>query len=392
MFHVEMLPAAHGDTIWISYGSPAAPRRILIDGGLRYTYNYLRERILALPPGHRRFELLVVTHVDGDHIEGVVRLLQDQALGLEIGDIWFNGQPQLDKLPDPAADGLGPEQGEFLGALIRRREQEGEKPLWNTHFGGDAVVVQKDGPLPTWHRHGLTLTVIAPGLRQLLTLKDNWAQVLADAGFQSGDVDGALAALAKRKDLQAPDELGGEPEEEDESEFDEASTGDDFADVLGEDEREFGSDDTAANGSSIALLAEYEGRRALLAGDAYAQVMVSGLRRWLEEESARRGRSVGTVDLDCYKVAHHGSVGNVTEEFLDLLRCRRYLFSSSGKQFGHPRERTVGLILDKHRHRAKARLFFNYRTGQNEVWADPQRQKDRNYEAFYPSGLTVGLE
>jgi hypothetical protein len=58
--------------------------------------------------------------VDADHIEGCIRLLQDEKLGLDIREIWFNGQPQLDGLPDPADDQLGPEQGEFLGALIRK--------------------------------------------------------------------------------------------------------------------------------------------------------------------------------------------------------------------------------------------------------------------------------
>jgi len=117
-----MLPAAQGDSLWIEYGQAAHPYRVLIDGGTAATYDWLRTRIRSLPSNQRRFELLVVTHVDADHIEGAVRLLNDPALDLEFGDIWFNGWDQL-------SDMLGPLQGEFLSALIKT----GELP-WNRAF------------------------------------------------------------------------------------------------------------------------------------------------------------------------------------------------------------------------------------------------------------------
>ena len=33
MFQIELMPALHGDSILLQYGSLGAPRRILIDGG-----------------------------------------------------------------------------------------------------------------------------------------------------------------------------------------------------------------------------------------------------------------------------------------------------------------------------------------------------------------------
>ena len=57
MLRIEMLPAAHGDCLWIEYGSGATVHRILIDGGPAHTYPALRERILHLPANARRFEL-----------------------------------------------------------------------------------------------------------------------------------------------------------------------------------------------------------------------------------------------------------------------------------------------------------------------------------------------
>ena len=48
MFTIELLPAAHGDAIWLEYGPVAQPHRILIDGGPAPTYeNGLRRRIAS---------------------------------------------------------------------------------------------------------------------------------------------------------------------------------------------------------------------------------------------------------------------------------------------------------------------------------------------------------
>src|SRR5690606_8585225 len=131
VFRLEMLPAAHGDCLWVEYGDGHTVNRVLIDGGPAHTYPALRERILHLPAGHRRFGLLIVTHIDADHIEGVIRLLQDApALGCRFERIWFNGWEQLNRVPDPAGLPLGAMQGEYLSLLIADYEQRvGERVL-----------------------------------------------------------------------------------------------------------------------------------------------------------------------------------------------------------------------------------------------------------------------
>ncbi len=78
MLSIELLPAAHGDAIWIEYGPVASVSRILIDGGPAPTYQLgLRRRIELLPQNARMLELFVVTHIDADHIDGALILLQE---------------------------------------------------------------------------------------------------------------------------------------------------------------------------------------------------------------------------------------------------------------------------------------------------------------------------
>ena len=115
MLRIEMLPASQGDCLWIEYGTKAKPRRILIDGGTSGSIEPLVDKVKAMPAGSRRLELLVVTHVDADHIAGVLKFLETPKLGLTVGEIWFNAYKHLLDKDDEI---FGPEQGEKLSADI----------------------------------------------------------------------------------------------------------------------------------------------------------------------------------------------------------------------------------------------------------------------------------
>ena len=80
IFTLELLPARFGDAIWVEYGDPQSPHRMLIDGGARPTtcatiVELMNARIGAADPD---FELIVLTHIDGDHITGLLNLFEDR--------------------------------------------------------------------------------------------------------------------------------------------------------------------------------------------------------------------------------------------------------------------------------------------------------------------------
>ena len=54
MFRIDMLPAGHGDCLWIEYGSKEESKRILIDGGTTGTYKRLKTRFENLPENDRK--------------------------------------------------------------------------------------------------------------------------------------------------------------------------------------------------------------------------------------------------------------------------------------------------------------------------------------------------
>ena len=123
MLRIDMLPAAQGDALWIEYGDEHSPKRILIDGGTKGSWKEgLRARIEGLPAADRHFELLIVTHIDADHIDGALKLLQDETLGTSFGDVWFNGWRHLPETLEP----LGPVAGERLtDAIVERADFRG---------------------------------------------------------------------------------------------------------------------------------------------------------------------------------------------------------------------------------------------------------------------------
>ena len=405
MFHIEMLPAAHGDCLWIEYGSGRAIHRILIDGGPAHTYRALRERILHLPADDRRFELLVITHIDGDHIEGVIRLLQDaEALDCHFERIWFNGRDQLDQVPDPAGRPLGALQGEILGVLIADYEARCGRPVWNADLPHRLAAIDRrqPGALPQVELPGdCRLTLLSPDFDRLLELKDRWRDELRKAGVGSGDAATLRLKLELARNLRPlGDVLGEQGAEEEEPGYELPDPQDrDLparpADTLGGGEAgepgadaPFGSDASLANGSSIALLLEYPQQkpavRFLLAGDAWPAVLEASVDRLLPAGGTK-------LKLSGFKLPHHGSVANLSESLLAKLDCRHYLVSTSGAVFRHPHAAAVELLLKAHDDDVKPQLHFNYLSTTTAAWSDPADQKARGYQAFHPKGLSLEL-
>ncbi len=364
MFTVELLPARRGDCIWIEYGKGNARRRVLIDGGLISTYrDHLRERIEALPRAQRRFELLVVTHIDLDHIAGILELLRDPPDGLEFGDVWFNGWKHL--VEDPGAI-LGPKQGEALSAWL---EERGYK--WNHSFGGGAVAIPDGGPLPTIRLDGgMTLTLLSPSRQRLRELAPVWEDEIRKAGLEPGEAGWELEAIAH-------------PEDED---VDPGVLGDD-RDIEELADSPFVKDRSEANGTSIAFLAEFEEKKAVFTGDAFANDVAGAVRRLLAE------RNEEMLEVDALKLSHHGGRKNTSAELLRLLKCKRYLFSTDGSNYKHPDRESVARALFNATRPPKPAIVFNYRTKQTEYWDDADMNSgDYSYDASFPQNEGAKVE
>jgi beta-lactamase superfamily II metal-dependent hydrolase len=351
-FDIELLPAGHGDSLWIEYGDATKTHRWLIDCGTQQTARHLLQRVDDLPPSERFLELFVMSHIDSDHIGGALPFLKALAHGLRFGDIWFNGWRQL-------SGRLGAKQGEMFSTAL----QDLELP-WNVWREGGPVVVE-GGELPVYVLPGgMTLTLLSPTPEKLTALAPVWSREMKRYGLTPG------SRVDYRKFLR------GTP-----------STSTDVAELADEDS---GEDNGAPNGTSIALLAEHGGAGALLAADAHAPVLVRSIKALLAKRGGDR------LKIDAFKVSHHASQFNVSSELVQLLDCPRYLVSTNGDHFCHPDRQAIARLIKYGRHDgSRPALHFNYKSRYNEVWADPSLQDRYGYSAFYPAddrpGATVPL-
>lgn len=353
MLKIEMMPASYGDCLLVHYGTEAEPHRVLIDGGLEGNWKKLKDR-LAEFGAPCALDLLVITHIDADHIGGVVKLLESAPETIAPADVWFNGKAQLDEVNDR----FGAAQGERLSARLAELG-------WtqNGAFNGKAVMVPDKGDLPSVALNGgANLTLLSPGREQLSRLLTTWEDELARAGIQAGD-----AHLGP----------GTPTDNEDEAPSDEDRLGDAVAELA---DSLFKEDAAEANGSSIAFLFEWDGRRVIFGADAHPSVLREGIER-LGGERAQ---------IDAYKVAHHGSGRNTDADLLGVMECPAYLISTNGKRFGHPSDAAIARIL-VHGRPDKKRLFFNYKSDRNKSWASATLQKKYDYEALYPDADEEGI-
>ena len=251
-FDIEMLPAQHGDSLWIEYGDASATHRWLVDCGTAPTAAELRRRVELLPKKDRRFELLVLSHIDADHIGGVLPFLNEVKKGMRFGDVWFNGWRHL-------SGQLGAKQGEMFSSAL----QDLNLP-WNQWRQGQAIVVE-GGDLPEHTLPGgMKLTLLSPRREQLAKLAPAWARELKKAGLVPGaHVDYSSFLRGTPSTSTDVDKLADTP---------------------------FAGDAAAPNGSSIALLAEFGGASALLGADAHAPVVVESVRKLLRQRGVDRLR------------------------------------------------------------------------------------------------------
>ena len=403
MLKLQMLPAGCGDCLWLEYGTPPATHVVIIDGGVGKTVKALNDRIemACRERGQTTLdvELLVVTHIDNDHIMGIIELLKAKPSFLKVKEVWFNGLPQLKSLPAPAsletqfeqrerrsrpADLLGDSDGDedleesesldnFIalpspGDLLGRQQSDDLTQLltssglsWNVSWDGKAVMIPDTGALPTKTLAGkLTLTLLGPPLARLYKLCTVWPDVLG------GDDDQSALPAALPDDLLGPRDT--------------------WPPVWKEGEQR---DSSSANGSSIMLLAEYKEHKLLLAGDGYAPDIAAALERLSRERNIQ-----SSFPIHAFKLPHHASAHNLSRAVLDRIDCCRYLISTDGSgRPKHPDHQALLRILRYSRKRPQ--LFFNYLGDTTRPWRDMKAEVVsagfQDYDTSFPKTPAEGL-
>lgn len=316
MFKVRVIQAEFGDCFLLQYGTAAAPRHLLIDGGPPDTFaNHLEDELEAIAQAGGSLDLAMLSHVDNDHIVGLLdltaRLRADDAADpsgdsrlIGIGGLWHNSfgrtidpngvlAPRLRAAGTRAAmvqaamalNGIGE------GNTLRQSAMVLGIPL-NDGFANGLICVD-DHPQPLVFDN-LTLRVVGPTRANLDELQADWEAWLDDH-------EDAVAT--------------GDPQ------------------VMAN------SDRSVPNLSSVMVLAEAHGKSVLCTGDGRSDHLLKGL--------AQAGLldADGALHVDILKVAHHGSDRNATRTFFKKVTADRYLFSANGKD-GNPDTSTLIWVVE----------------------------------------------
>jgi len=362
---LTFLDARQGDAIWVRWGGG---RQLVVDMGTAGAGRAIADRFRALPDTGRAFELLVVTHIDIDHIGGVLTGLVDphHPVPVAFADVWFNGWEHLNGLVPAEVrsplEPMGGVQGERLTTWLRSH-------AWNAAFHR-AAVVRTETELPVVELpDGLTVTVLAPVQQRLTELIVEWRDAV-EAALQKGKLDDVSPGLEPMGPTTPPTL---------ESAID--------LQILSEDASPV--DSSQPNATSIALMLEHEGKRALLTGDSTAAELLGGLRLLREKQGLASG---ARVPFDLVKLPHHGSRSNVSRELVQAIECPQWVFSTDGTIFRHPDAVAVSRVVRDSD--PEVHLVFNVPSKFNGWWDKPGWREMFDYTASYGvvgDGLTVTL-
>ena len=344
---IELLPARLGDCILVEcLRGRRDPWRLLVDGGPPDTWPLLQQRLAALAATGKAVDVAVVTHIDSDHIGGIVPMLADPAARGMVRDVWFNGEPQLPQRPRSV------EQGEAVGAGIAGTD--GRSPLpWNAAFQGHAVDTGPAGGfLELDIPDGPHVTVLSPTTERLSALARQWRQAVAES----------VTPHPPERDLSTPAPLTA---------------------LAPLSMRRSPNDGSTPNGSSIALLLEHRGASLLLGADAYGSVLAAAA------TALANHRGLPALAVDAVKVPHHGSRANVSRALVAAVPAKHYLVSTNGDTFHHPDDEAIARIVMGAP--PGATLWFNYRTPRTARWDDAGLRAEHGYAARYPEDEESGV-
>lgn len=338
IFTLEALEAKHGDALILYHGKSDGDRSIVvIDGGPHKVYRQsVSKRLESLRPEGKdlHIPLLMVSHLDEDHIQGVLDLTAelvemaddpenlpedllnaDVALPYRIDAVWYNGFDRIldntDKdlasiaasaviQPDGPDDSVRPlseaiaasvGQGLKLSTNLSQLDisVNGGSPLLLAPaderlayaFNAAKKSFYKLKPVEEPKEGALKFSLLGPTRDQLIKLHARWDKDLK-----------TIIAKENKKKLEAE--------------------GADY------------EDDSPFNLSSIVVLAEAGGKSMLLTGDARGDYVI---------QSAKQAGLLenGVLRVDLLKLPHHGSNYNVEQDFFETFPADHYVVSADGK-------------------------------------------------------------
>jgi beta-lactamase superfamily II metal-dependent hydrolase len=308
---------------------------ILIDGGpVRVYEEHLRPALKELLNGKNKLDAVIISHVDNDHIVGVLDLLTElqkqqdtkQPAFLTIGQVWFNSFSNTIGVPD-----LEKRMGQINNVASMNGVKMQEMSM--------ALTGIKEGSLVTKRTKVLNIP-LNPGTLHGFYLAGKNRQVIQLGTMEITVVGPTLDNLKK---LQAEWEVWVKKNEQ---KIAEGKYTRDFAAAM---------DRSVPNLSSIVLLVKEGKKSILLTGDCRGDHLQQGL---IETGLSADGR----IHVTIFKVPHHGSMRNSSKKLFEEVTADTYIISADGTYNNPDKETLVWIVEAAKAAGRKIRLVFTNET------------------------------
>lgn len=323
---IKFLQAFNGDSIWISFTENRINKNILIDGGTSTTYTFKDKKNGKIKPGdlkiliellkfkNEKLDLVILTHIDDDHIDGFLKWFsKDETAIHNIKEIWFNSGRIIKKFLNDTESEIEPLRFKEETTLTSVRQGvDFENYIRDKEIWSERVI--KRGDIINWN--GISFQILSPGKEKLEKLLKEWKKKVPESLLDTSRKDDYKKTLKK---------------------------------LMEEDV--FEEDDDPYNGSSISFIITHEAKKYLFLGDSHPSNIISELKRLGYNPTKNK------LQIELLKISHHGSQKNTSAELLELIETNKYIISTNGDMHSHPDKATIARIVNTN---SKAKIFFNY--------------------------------
>lgn len=310
-----VLPSYHGDCILIkTFDINNDEFVILIDGGTAQTFRYSLKAELK---NISHIDLLILTHIDSDHIAGLISFFKSSLIdSIVINEVWMN-HPELVEINSDNL--ISTKQADNLKDLILFKKR-------------NVTLIEVSTNDKSFLKKGIEFLILSPTRQIKDELYMSW-QLKKLPNTENDNVSISSQNQSYSNSLLELNKLAFSPEK--------SISGDIF------------------NSSSIAFVLKCLDVSILLLADSRPEVLTESLRLNGYSETQ-------PLEVDFVKVSHHGSLNNTSQELLSLIRCNNFIISTNGGTANHKfpsRETIARIIYNSQRKEEKINIYFNYEIG-----------------------------
>ena len=378
---LTMFPSDKGDCLLLESSDPGPKKkRILCDGGMQSSFVASVAEELANRGG--TLDAVYVSHIDDDHIAGVLKLLRDtmewKVFDFHVGNgnngvrkpkvprpppikrLWHNAfhdvlkknegdietlltamAPMLSSTDDADLAKIGAEQQNIVTSKAQAIEvsqlvspEQLGIPVNQARKAGDGhtfMMVHDNNHAPI-QMGSMRMTIIGPFEEDLKEFRKEWNEWLRNNKARVNE----LREKAKRQADRLTNDVGGI-----------------FAPFVFKAD-EFGDRKkvTLPNLVSLMFFVEDGSETLLLTGDGHSADILKGL------EQTRKMKRGGDIHVDILKVQHHGSEHNIDSQFCRRVSADHYVFCGNGFS-GNPETKVLELIYNSRFGKDKTKLATN---------------------------------